>query len=222
MRARQHSTLLGVGLLTTALLTGCAGDPWDAPNPEPSAVGALGSGFLEPSTTPTPEATVVPEAGSWDDVRPSRGYRVVLLHAGDDPATSTVTAAVEQWAQDEDVDLRTVDADEDGDLVAGIVRALELAPDLVVTAGNALVDPLAVVSANHLDQDFLVVGAEVGEPTYNVTAVSWTGASFRGTGNGAASEYDAGSFTPERCAAAVRAGAAAVLHDLTGIVLWID
>jgi hypothetical protein len=35
------------------------------------------------------------------------------------------------------------------------------------------------------------------------------------------STYDAGSFTAERCAAAVRAGVAAVLNDLTGIVVWL-
>ena len=95
-------------------------------------------------------------------------------------------------------------------------------PDLVVSAGNDLVDPLAVVTANHLDQQFLVVGAEVAEPTHNVTAVDWTGASFRGEGLGTSSTYDPDSFTPERCAAAIRAGVAAVLNDLTGIVLWID
>jgi hypothetical protein len=36
------------------------------------------------------------------------------------------------------------------------------------------------------------------------------------------STYDPASFTARRCAAAIRAGAAAVLHDLTGIVIWLD
>jgi hypothetical protein len=95
-------------------------------------------------------------------------------------------------------------------------------PDLVVSVGDALVDPLAVVTANNLDEQFLVVGAEVAEPTHNVTAVDWSGASFRGEGLGTSSTYDAASFTPERGAAAIRAGAAAVLSGLTGIVIWID
>jgi hypothetical protein len=81
---------------------------------------------------------------------------------------------------------------------------------------------LALVTPNHLDQQFLVVGAELAEPTANVTATDWTGASFRGEGLGMSSEYDAATFTPERAARAVRAGVAAVLHHLTGIVIWLD
>jgi hypothetical protein len=36
------------------------------------------------------------------------------------------------------------------------------------------------------------------------------------------STYDPATFTPERAARAVRAGVAAVLNGLTGIVIWID
>ena len=106
--------------------------------------------------------------------------------------------------------------------MAGLTRALDLKPDLIISAGNDLVDALAVVSANHLSQQFLVVGAEVAEPTQNVTAADWSGASFRGEGLGASSTYDPASFTEQRCAAAIRAGVAAVLHNLTGIVIWLD
>lgn len=67
-----------------------------------------------------------------------------------------------------------------------------------------------------------MVGAELAEPTHNVTAVDWSGASFRGEGLGASSTYDPASFTADRCAAAIRAGVAAVLNDRTGIVLWLD
>ena len=153
-------------------------------------------------------------------MHPSAGYRVVLHHRGDDKPTRTLAAAVKGWADEEDVDLRTVAVD--ANPLDAIVKAMKLQPDLIVSAGNDLIDPLATVTANHLDQQFLVVGAEVAEPTENVTAVDWTGASFRGEGLGASSTYDPDSFTPERCGAAVRAGVAAVLHDLTGIVLWID
>ena len=67
-----------------------------------------------------------------------------------------------------------------------------------------------------------MVGAEIAEPTANVTAADWSGASFRGKGLGASSAYDPGSFTAERSAAAVRPGVVAVRHNLTGIVLWLD
>ncbi|HWH26629.1 MAG TPA: hypothetical protein VNT53_08305 [Pseudolysinimonas sp.] len=220
MVTRQRiAASFAVASAVVALCAGCASDAWAAPHPEPTAVGALGKGF-EPSSSPSPEATITPSPGSWNDLHPSAGYRVVLLIAGTDKATRTLEAAVRKWAEEERVDLRAVSTD--GDHIAGIVSAIEMRPDLIVSVGNDLVDPLAVVTANHLDQQFLVVGAEVAEPTHNVTAVDWTGASFRGEGLGTPSSYNAESFTAKRCAAAVRAGVAAVLHKLTGIVLWIE
>jgi hypothetical protein len=162
---------------------------------------------------------VHPRAGSWDGVHPSSGYRVVLLTAGDDAPARAVADAVRSWAADEHVDLRSVEAD--GDHVQGIVKAIDQHPDLIIGAGNDLVDALALVTASHLDQQFLIVGAEVAEPTGNVTAVDWTGASFRGEGLGMSSHYDPASFTAARCGAGVRAGVTAVLTGLTGVVLWI-
>jgi hypothetical protein len=52
--------------------------------------------------------------------------------------------------------------------VDGIVEAMDRAPDLVICAGSALVDALALVTASHLNQQFLVVGAQLPEPTVNV------------------------------------------------------
>ncbi|WP_046506030.1 type 1 periplasmic-binding domain-containing protein [Streptomyces odonnellii] len=206
-----------------ALVTGCSsGDDWSRPHPEPSAVGTLGPGFVKPSSSPVPESTTTPRPGSWSGVHPSEDYRVVLLTSGDDRPTKALVKAVEDWAEAEHADLRTVVADGPHDLIPSITEALGMNPDLIVSAGNDLVDPLATVTPNHLDQPFLVVGAELAEPTHNVTAVDWSGASFRGEGLGASSTYDPGSFTAERCAAAIRAGVAAVLNDLTGIVIWLD
>ncbi|GIF69725.1 hypothetical protein Ais01nite_77600 [Asanoa ishikariensis] len=207
---------------TAVLVTACgSGDDWSSPRPMPAPVGTLGPGFTDPTAPPTPEGTVRPRPGSWDGVHPPEGFRVVLLTAGDDAPTNALVAAVKSWAKDEEVDLRTVDAGSAHDLVPSITKALDLGPDLVVSAGNDLIDPLALVTASHLAQQFLVVGAELAEPTHNVTAVDWSGASFRGEGLGMSSTYDAGSFTADRCAAAVRAGVAAVLSDLTGIVVWL-
>ncbi|MEU1082520.1 hypothetical protein ABZ368_20255 [Streptomyces sp. NPDC005908] len=206
-----------------ALATGCASaDDWSRPHAAPTSVGALGPGFVDPTATPTPEATVTPRPGSWDDVHPPKGYRVVLLTAGDDRPTRSLVSAVREWAEEEDVDLRTVTADDPTGYVAAVKEAMDMGPDLVVSAGNDLVDPLAAVTPSHLGQRFLVVGAELAEPTENVTAADWSGASFRGEGLGMSSTYDPASFTEARCAAAVRAGVAAVLNGLTGIVLWLD
>ncbi|MEW1859064.1 hypothetical protein OG896_23490 [Streptomyces sp. NBC_00669] len=206
-----------------ALVTGCgSGDDWSRPHPAPSAVGTLEAGFADPSAPPAPEATITPRPGSWNGVHPSKGYRVVLLTAGDDRPTRSLVTAVKDWAAKEHVSLRTVVADGPSDLLPAITRSLAARPDLVVSAGDGLVDPLATATANHLSQQFLVVGAELAEPTQNVTSVDWSGASFRGEGLGMSSTYDAASFTAERCTAAIGAGTAAVLNHLTGIVIWLD
>ncbi|MER6011807.1 hypothetical protein [Streptomyces bluensis] len=147
---------------------------------------------------------------------------MVLLTAGKDAQTRTLANAVRKWADEEEVSLRTITATKPTDFIPSISEAIDLSPDLVISAGNDLVDPLALVTASHLDQQFLVVGAELAEPTENVTAADWTGASFRGEGLGMSSSYDPATFTPERAARAVRAGVAAVLTGLTGIVVWLD
>ncbi len=208
--------MIAVVMVAVAALSGCAGD-WSRPHTV-SMIGAPGAGFA-PTSAPAPESTVAPPPGSWDGVRPSPGYRVVLITAGDDRPARAVAEAVRSWAAADAVDLRTIDAGRDH--VAGIADAIALHPDLIISAGNDLVDALALVTASHLDQQFLVVGAEVAEPTSNVTAVDWTGASFRGEGLGMSSHYDPASFTSERCGRGVRAGVAAVLTDLRGVVLWI-
>ncbi|WP_229384603.1 hypothetical protein [Microbacterium allomyrinae] len=216
-RAAYAMTSLAAVLLLA--LSGCASADWSAPRAAPTAVGTPAPGFV-PATAPSPEATVMPASGSWDDVRPSPGYRVVLLTSGDDDATTALTTAVEQWASETDVDLRTVSADDDA--ITGIVHAMDMKPELIVSVGEGLIDALAMVTPNHLDIPFLILGAELAEPTYNVTSVDWTGAGFRGEGLGTATHFDETSFTPERCADAIRAGTTAVLTGMTGVVLWID
>ena len=57
----------------------------------------------------------------------------------------------------------------------------------------------------------------------NVTAAIWRGASSRGSEvPDAASSFDADAFTPRHAGAAIRAGVASVLSDITGIVIWLD
>jgi hypothetical protein len=224
----MRSRLLPAGMLaaavaTAVLVSGCgSGDDWSQPHAKPTAVGVLGAGFFDSTATPIPESTIAPRPQSWDGVHPSEGYRVVLLTAGEDPQTRTLVNAVTEWAKEEQVSLKTVTATEPGQFISRISTAMGMAPDLIISAGNELVDPLTTVTANHLDQQFLVVGAELAEPTENVTAADWTGASFRGEGLGMSSTYEPATFTPERAARAVRAGVAAVLNGLTGIVIWLD
>lgn len=222
-RLRSACTLAAAAATAVLLLGGCGSDDdWSEPHAASSPVGDLGAGFSDPEAPPTPEATITPQPGSWDDVHPSDGYRVVLVTAGDDRPTETLVDAVTSWADDEDVSLKTLAATHPEQYIDTIDKAITMKPDLVISAGNDLIDPMTTVSAHYLDQQFLVVGAELAEPTVNVTAADWTGASFRGAELGMSSAYDPSTFTPERAARALRAGVAAVLHDLTGIVIWID
>lgn len=216
----RRGSSIPVLLLTCALtLTGCASADWDDNRATPTAEGTPGPGFL-PTVEPSPEATVSPSDGSWQSIHAPSGYRVVLLTAGDDEATKTLADSVRSWAEEDDVDLREVASGDD--LIESIVEAMDMNPELIISMGDDLIEPLATVSAHHLDEQFLILGAEIPEPTENVTAVEWAGAGFRGDGVAAATEFDARTFTPERGADAVRAGAASVLSGMTGVVLWID
>jgi hypothetical protein len=162
-------------------------------------IGALGPGFFDPWAPPPPEGMIRPRPGSWDAVRPPRGYRVVLLTAGNDHPTTTLVTAVKHWANAEHVRLETVAVTEPRRSVDGIVEAMDLRSDLVICAGNALVDALALVTASHLDQQFLVVGAQLPEPTVNVTAAIWRGASSRGREvPNTDLSFDPDAFTPGR------------------------
>lgn len=176
-------------------LAGCGADDWSAPHARPFAVGELGPGFVDPAKPPAPEAKITPRPGSWDAVHPSKDYRAVLLTDGEDALDRTVR----QWAQAEDVSLKTVKAE--GDAVVHIVEAMDLRPDLIIATSSELVEALELVSASHLDRQFLLLGSELPEPTGNVTAATF--------------------FTPERAAPALRAGVAAVLTGWRGIVVRV-
>ncbi len=204
-------------------MSGCASpDDWSTSRHAVEPIGALAPGFIEPGTTPSPEATVTPASGSWDDVHPPAGYRVALLTAEYDVATAELVQGVRAWAEGEDVSLKTVAVETPRGAIDGIVSAMDLHPDLIIATGPALVDALALVTARHLDQQFLVLGGQLPEPTGNVTAAIWPDAASRGSEVADTAEtHDDDAYTSERAHAAARAGVASVLHDLTGIVLQL-
>jgi hypothetical protein len=205
-------------------LWGCSSvDDWSTSRSDPAPIGTLGPGFIEPNSTPAPEATISPAAGSWDDVHPPEGYRVVLLDPTYDATAEELVAAVTEWAKAERVSLKIVDVDTPGAAVENIVAAMELGPDLIVSAGPGVVDALALVTASHLDRQFLILGAQVPEPTMNVTAAIWPGAASRGSEvPDSEGTFDPAAFTQDAADVAIRAGVASVLHGLTGIVLQLD
>lgn len=224
MRTRSH--LVAALVATAALspvLAGCSGGANASPAAaSPAAYATVGTDFYDEGNPPPPEGTITPSPGSWDQVHAPKGYRAVLVSMGTDPQTTTLVTAIDEWAAQEGVDLQHIVVANHGQIIDKVTQAIDLKSDLVISAGNELVDAMALITAAHLQQNFLVVGAELAEPTQNVTAADWTGASFRGEGLGASSTYDPKSFTEERAARAIRAGAAAVLSNHTGIVVWLD
>jgi hypothetical protein len=207
--------------LVAATLSAC-GPHGATPSPSATALSdlaPLGRGFLGGNPTPTPEATVSPERGSWDGVEPPAGYRAVLIAAGDDVASTTVSEAVERWAEAESVDLEVLNASHDDDVADHLDAAVALKPDLVLGAGDGVVDVFTLLTPQHLSQKFLMIGAELPEPTENVSSVIWPGAAFRGSGLGTSGDIDPATFTAARADEAVRAGVAGMLHGLNGIVL---
>jgi hypothetical protein len=201
-------------------ITGADGGPVVAS----PGTGTLGPGFVTPTAPPPPGGTMTPSAGSWAGVTVPPGYTVALLSTDDSAAARHLTDAVKAWATAAGVRLELVPAHDPTSYLVSIEEAIGLDADLVVCAGDPLADPLALVTASWLDQEFLLLGAELAEPTSNVTAAVWKGTTARGGGGGAGNAwtYDPSTFTVERARRALDAGVAAVLRGYAGFVVRVD
>jgi hypothetical protein len=146
-------------------------------------------------------------------------YRVIVISADDRPATTTVATAIRDWAAAGNADLTFLAAADDDQVESRITEAVAEAPDLVIGAGAGVVDVFSLLAPQHLAQQFLVIGAQLPEPTENSTAVVWKGATFRGTGISTEEDSDPSAVTPERAADAIAAGVASIQWGLTGIVV---
>ena len=211
---------LAASAVALALAACGAAAPGTTPHDDasPAPLTGFAARFVGSSHQPAPEATVRPTPGTWDDVAAPAGFSIAVVARGGDAATATLTDAVEHYAEAHGADLTVLPARDDDEVEQRIDEAVAAAPDLVVGVGDGVVDVFSLITAQYLETDFLLVGAQLPEPTRNVTAVVWPGAEFRGTGLG----NDAArpnAVTPARAREAVAAGAASVLHDLTGIVI---
>lgn len=224
LSAQRLAASLAAGAITLTI-AGCAASfagPVAATSEPPAAGAALGSAaaasdlaFLGGVATPAPESTIRPEPGSWQGVRVPAGYRVELVAAQADDATDAVRA----WLQGAGakVDVRYGVEPGDGPTLAAVASD----PDLVVGIGASVVDDWSMLTAQFLDQPFLVLGAQLAEPTENVTAVVWDGASFRGSGISPDDAERPGAAAAPQASAAIAAGMKAVLSGRTGLVVWL-
>jgi basic membrane lipoprotein Med (substrate-binding protein (PBP1-ABC) superfamily) len=222
-----------VGAVAAFLLTRTDDTDWSSRHPVPAAEGKLAVGFHAPNVKTFYSSQVVsPDPGSWKTVRPASDYRVLLLAAGKDartavdPQVKILVEATRRWAREEDRVVLKVRYLHDPN---EYIRAIDAAAkhdhaDVIITAGNDLVDPVAAVSANYAGekpQQFLVLGAEVAEPTTNIAATDWTGSAYLGEGLEKSLYYDPAAVTAPRAYAALRAGAAAVLSGYRSVIVRI-
>ena len=125
LRPRRAAAVIAAATLAVLFSGWALSGHSSEPDAKRRRIGTLGSGFIDPAAPPPPEGMIRPKPGSWDAVRPPRGYRVVLLTAGDDHPTTTLVTAVKQWANAEDVRIKTVAVTEPDAFVDGIVEAMD-------------------------------------------------------------------------------------------------
>jgi basic membrane lipoprotein Med (substrate-binding protein (PBP1-ABC) superfamily) len=227
------ATLAALAAVLAAYLTRTDDMDWSSRHTAPHAVGELDAGFHAPDVDTFYSSQVVnPDPESWTKVRPSSTYRVLLLatgkddHTAYDPQVAILAAAVRKWAEAEpQVRLKTRYLSDSTTFIKSIDDAAKHDnADLIITAGNSLVEPVAVISANYAGYDpqqFLVLGAEVAEPTTNIAATDWDGSAYLGEGLDQAQFYDPDEVTAPRAYAALRAGVAAVLSGYTSVIVRI-
>ncbi|GAB4086312.1 hypothetical protein GCM10028784_29420 [Myceligenerans cantabricum] len=199
-----------VALALAVLSSGCSVSEADVV-PEPTGVAYE----IVPEPGRTVEATLPASLSGLD------GYRIAAVVPDTSAGSAALLSAVRVVASANGANLREFSVDEEGadPVGAALDRALGAQPDLIVGLGDGVVDVFSFESAQRLDQQFLIVGAQLAEPTDNVTAVVWDGATSRGSAAGPDGELDDATITEERGEDAFEAGLASIHDGMTGAVL---
>jgi hypothetical protein len=179
-----------------------------------------------PAPTPT-AAAIVPEPGRTIAATPGEvgslaGYRIIAISGSDDDATARMLDGVTRFAEERQADLEVQTAADPEALDAAFEAAVAAAPDVIVGLGEPVVDLFSFESPQRLEQQFLLIGAQAAEPTANMTAVVWSGATSRGSAASADGALDADSVTDARVNEALAAGIASIRDGVTGVVLSLD
>lgn len=216
-RRRRRAALVVAAGASALLLAACvAVEPHDPAAPPTGAAPA-----------PTGTLSAVPAPGRTIDVTPNgspdtRGSQIAVVVPDDGEATRTLRAAVRAFAEQNGLLLEEFVAPAgDAGVDGAFADAVAAEPDVVVGLGEGVVDVFAYETAQWLDLQFLLLGAQTAEPTSNVTAVVWNGATSRGSGAPADGELDAGSVTASRAGDAIASGLSSVSEGVTGVVLHL-
>lgn len=203
---RRAASLAVIAALAVAL-TACV-DLSGGPSTAPSASVGTSSEVL-----PAPGRTI---AASPSAVADLTGYRIAAVVPDDSEPSQMLLAAAREFAADSGADLVEFVAgtgdDPVGEAFAGAVGA---DADVVIGLGESVVGVFDFETGKILDQEVLVVGGQLAEPTENVTAVIWPGATAR-------EPADEESVTIERGVEALTVGLASIRGGETGVVLSLD
>lgn len=164
----------------------------------------------QPTDHPSPGSTIAPVPGEDTHLPPGLDLVVVSLTSDE---TDAALAAVRELGAELDATVTVVTDDPDAPVSSDALlgEAVDAAADVVVVLGSELLSGVDRISASTLHQQFVLVGAQLPEPTENVTAVVWSGAESRVDGF-------TGDIAP-RTSEALRAGLAAVDAGTTGYVV---
>jgi len=163
-----------------------------------------------------PGARLSVDPAASDTVLPA-GLHLQVVVTADDPVARRLSAALADQARNSGIDVVRRTSSSDG-AERDLQAATDAAPDVVVALGAGVVDALDRVSSQNLAQQYLVLGAQLPEPTDNVTAVVWDGATSRGSAASPDGPLSA-TVTGATASDAVRVGLARVLADDSGVVL---
>lgn len=184
--------------------------------------------YAHASETQVAQDGVVPEPGRTIEAEPPTevenlsGYRIAVVTR--DAASASLLDAAREFARERGAELSEFPApspDIDG-VDAALDAALADNPDVVVGLGAGVVDLFSFETSQLLDQQFLVIGAQIAEPTDNVTAVIWDGATSRGSAASADGELDDASATHGRGWDAFSVGVTSIRSGVTGVVLRLE
>lgn len=206
---------LATALVASAALAGCA----------PASAGADRGPAAPPSSAayeivPEPGRTIAATPPPGGGPQPSlTGYRIAVVVPADPAAADALLEGTRGFAGRTGAEVVEFVASAPGGIDAAFGGALDAGADLVVGLGEPTVDVFSFETALWPGQQFLLVGAQLPEPTENVTAVIWEGATSRGSAASADGPLDDSAITAARAADALAVGVDSVRARTTGVVL---
>ena len=209
-RTRRPAVLIAAAAVAL-MLAGCGASSEPASGSDPAA------DQTEDAYAPVPEPGRTIEATPPAEPADVRGWRIAVVVPDDGATTYTLLSALRESAERDGASVEEFEGDAD----AAFGDALAADADLVIGLGEGTSDVFAYEASQRLDREFLILGAQVAEPTANVTAVVWAGATSRGSGAPADGDLDPSGVTGARAADAVAAGLRSVADGITGVVLHL-